>query len=63
MSTERKHQESEIEVNYREQAGDAAVTDEAASQQLIALLHLPAFETMEWFYGSRVLHDAVLLIA
>lgn len=57
-----KHQESETEVNYREQAGCAAAIPEAASQQLFALLHLPAFETMESFCGSRDLYDAVLLV-
>lgn len=41
---ERKHQESGIEVNYREQAGYTVVTDKAASQQLLAVLHLPAYE-------------------
>lgn len=53
VSTERKHRESGIEVNYGEQPGYAVVTDNGAGQKLFALLHLPAFETIQLSCGSR----------
>ena len=50
-------------MNYREQAGCAVVTDKEASQQLFAVLHLPALAPMEWSCGSSGRgNNTVLLI-
>lgn len=43
MCTEKRHQQSVIEVNCREQAGSAVVTDKEASLQHFALPRLLPF--------------------
>lgn len=61
MSTERKHREREIEVNYREQAGCGAATDKAAKS---AALCSPSFAcfSVEWKPRLIITILAALLI-